>query len=540
MNSPLNASASTVGALFSNSTFEIPQYQREYSWQEDEVSDFWEDLSSSLEVDSYFLGLVILTSDEQRSHVVDGQQRIVTITLLATALYFEAVGRGRTALADRIQAEFLKSIDYSTDKTASRVRLSDPQDNATIQSIIETGEPPGALLNDDSVSARIAAAYQYLKERLATNLAADPFQRLGKWAEFLRNRVYFAVFVHPDDATAYQVFEVINTRGRDLTTADLLKNYVLSQTPPERRGATYEQWRNMAIRFPPEGASNTFVQFIRHAVTVGNGHILPKDLFKFLAQRQQVAGGNPPTPDELIDVLQECLPLYMQMIDPSLAGPASEDSLPFFGAFNSLGVITVRPILLATEPLDDSEEGFEETLKLVVRRIVVGNLGTGNVERRLAETARKIHRDRNWHHLLQDLRDLNPEKGEFVEKLRQRSFNKNILTFLRRSITQNSVTPEPEKTLHHIWPRNTRIDWPGMSVDEGSFWAATIGNTFLSDRKRRPALASESWAGFKQSMLDDADPSEWSQRLGAIDEWTPDEVELVGRELAEAAAEIWY
>ncbi|MEM7054581.1 MAG: DUF262 domain-containing protein, partial [Pseudomonadota bacterium] len=109
MTSPLKADAISVGALFSNTTFEIPQYQREYSWQDEEVADFWQDLCSSLEVDSYFLGLVILTNEEQRNHVVDGQQRIVTLTLLATSLYFEAIRRGRSALADRIQAEFLKS-----------------------------------------------------------------------------------------------------------------------------------------------------------------------------------------------------------------------------------------------------------------------------------------------------------------------------------------------------------------------------------------------------------------------------------------------
>ncbi|MFD1157545.1 DUF262 domain-containing protein [Roseovarius aestuarii] len=540
MTNPLNADASSVGALFSNTTFEIPQYQREYSWQDDEVADFWQDLSKSLDVESYFLGLVILTNEEQRKHVVDGQQRIVTLTLLATALYFEAVHRGRSALADRIQAEFLKSIDYDTDETAPRVHLSDLQDNETLQFIIENGETPGNLIDEETVSFRIASSFKYLREKLAADLAPDPFKRLGKWAEFLTNRVYFAVFIHPDAATAYQVFEVINTRGKDLTTADLLKNFVLSQTAPNKRVKRYEQWRTMAKKFSPEGSSNTFVQFIRHSVTVENGHILPKDLFEFLAQRQKMQGKIPPTPDQLMELLQSQLPLYLQMVDPSSAGPASEENLKVFGALNALNVIAVRPILLATSPLENSQEGLENTLKLVVRRIVVGNLGTGNVERRLAEVAKKIHAGQDWSPLLADLRDLNPTRDEFVDKLRQRSLNKNTLSFLRRSIIQQSITPEPDGTLHHIWPRNNADGWDGMPNEEGAFWAATIGNTLLSELKRRPPQATENWEGFKQSMFGQACVGEWLNQLAEINDWTPNNVEQIGRDLAEAAAEIWY
>ncbi len=72
-----------------------PRYQRDYSWGQDEVKDFWSDLSSSLELESYFLGLIILTNpaegEDPRKHVVDGQQRIITLSLLVTALYYEAL-----------------------------------------------------------------------------------------------------------------------------------------------------------------------------------------------------------------------------------------------------------------------------------------------------------------------------------------------------------------------------------------------------------------------------------------------------------------
>ena len=132
---PLNASATTAGALISNSTFVVPPYQREYAWEEDEVSEFWGDLREGVANESYFLGLIILTEEDDRQHVVDGQQRLLTLTMLAAALYQEALTIGRTALADRIRADFLTAIDYTTDNMQPRLRL------ATLETINLSGNP---------------------------------------------------------------------------------------------------------------------------------------------------------------------------------------------------------------------------------------------------------------------------------------------------------------------------------------------------------------------------------------------------------------
>jgi uncharacterized protein with ParB-like and HNH nuclease domain len=195
--SPLDASAKTVAELFSKSTFVIPQYQREYSWKADEVEEFWGDLKNTLGLDDYFLGLIILTDENGEKHVVDGQQRIVTLTLLANAIYHQAMARDRKALADRISANFLKSIDYETDETNPRVVLADQTDNTTFQQILATGEVPKNIRDTESVSYLIANSFKALKEFLESDLESDPFKRLGMWTEFLTNRVYFAVFVHP-------------------------------------------------------------------------------------------------------------------------------------------------------------------------------------------------------------------------------------------------------------------------------------------------------------------------------------------------------
>ena len=449
---PLNASANSAGSLLSNTTFEIPPFQREYSWGDDEVKEFWTDLSGSLNSETYFLGLVILTEGENdRKYVVDGQQRLITLTLLANAIFHEAEKLERSALADRVRADFIKSIDFDSDETESRIRLSDEDDNATFQHIIDTGDVPDNL-EEGSVSSSMAASYKYLLRRLREDLAPDPFKRLGIWTRFLRERLYFAVFLHPDSSSAYQVYEVINTRGKELTTADLLKNYVLSQTAEGRRMERYAEWQKMQKRFGDQGGGN-FVQFIRHAVTVECGYILPKDLFGFIAGRLTFSEKEPPSVQNLMALLEDRLPLYLQMIDPSADGPAELEYLDVFSSLNSLGVLTVRPLLIAISDVDDAANGLDYVLRLVVRRIVVGNLGTGNVERRFGEAARKIAKNSDWRSIVGDLSDLDPPREFFEQQLKSRSLNKGVLSFVRRSVVQGTRTPDVEGYLHFLWTR---------------------------------------------------------------------------------------
>lgn len=537
MQTPLNASASTAGALISSSMFEVPQFQREYSWLDEQVEDFWSDLKNNLSSETYFLGLIILTDEEMRKHVVDGQQRLITLSLLAAALYHEAIARGRDALADRISASFLKSFDFETDEIEPRVRLSDQADDETFQRIINTGVAPSTAFGGETVAEKIVESYNRIQRHLQEDLKVEPFKRLGAWTEFLTHRLYFAVFVHPDPSSAYQVYEVINTRGRELTTADLLKNHVLSLTPQGKRQARYEQWQAIAGQFSSEGTNN-FVQFIRHVITVENGHVLPKDLYSFLAGRLRGQARPPHSPDELMRLLENSYPLYNQMINPEVGGPAHPEMLPLFKALNSLGVIAVRPILLAIADTPDPIEGMRYVLKLVVRRIVVGNLGTGNVERRFGEVARKIKEEGDWSVVRRDLRDLDPTSDEFIEQLSKRSFNKSVLMFIRRSVVQRTVVPDAAGFLHFICPRQAE-DWEGMNEEDRAFWSATLGNTFLSTLGRRP-LNSTDWDGFRANVLETGVTGEISEVLEDFDYWDTNSIQSVGNTLARIATDVWY
>jgi hypothetical protein len=228
----------------------------------------------------------------------------------------------------------------------------------------------------------------------------------------------------------------------------------------------------------------------------------------------------------------------MQMIDPSLDGPADPEALKIFAALNTLGVIAVRPILLAIAGTHDSLDAMRFILKLIVRRIVVGNLATGSIERRFGDAAKEVHDSTDWHILKRKLADLNPSRDEFINQLQKRSFNKGTLAFLRRSIIWKSTTPDKEGVLHFIMPRQQTI-WDNFSEEDALYWGSKIPNTFLSKLERRPKEAI-SWEGFKQSILNNSVEGEWGDKLRSIDVWNATTMEEIGAHFAEVAADVWF
>lgn len=544
MKTPLNASSTTAGGLFSGGIFSVPQFQREYAWGTEEVREFFNDLSKSLEDESYFLGLIIVTGNGEEKDIVDGQQRLLTLTLLVTALYHETVRYDRNALAARLRSTFLRSIDYETDDELSRISLAYGPDNDTLQLILDQGIAEELEDYDDdediqweandSVSQGLLDAYVLLASKLSKDLASDPFKRLGEWADFLTNRLYLALFVHPDPGSAFRVFEVINTRGKQLTTADLLKSYVLSQTKPDERESRYTEWNELSSCFSAYNPA-TFVQFIRHAVTVSNGYVLPRDLYDVLTGK--MASGVAVSPPELLGQLRKALPLYLQILDPTTTGPATSTQLSIFSVLKHVGVASVRPVLLALTSTPNAEEGMGVLLRQVIRRMVVGNLSTGSIERRFGQAAQEIARVGTWADALADLDDLSDSADEFEERLVTRSMNKQLLALIRASVIQNTVTPDITGSLFLVIPRSG--DWPDDELDRVSFWASTIGNVILANEDRRP-MGSSTWAGFKNELLPKAVEGEWVDKIRSHSVWGVGPVEDMGKQFAKAAVDVWY
>ncbi|MES2171168.1 MAG: DUF262 domain-containing protein [Actinomycetota bacterium] len=532
MSAQVEASTVNAGQLFSNSYFYIPDFQRPYSWTvKDEVTDFWRDLSETIETPPYFLGLLIVTTereDQEEKTVVDGQQRLVTLTLLASALRAAALARGKKLVADSLRDMFLLGLDYETEEWHHKITFSADADRSTYEWLVGTKD----VIKPEVPNALMVASHKFLAERIEEDLKAnDDSVRLAKWARLLSNGLTFARFDHPDRNAAYKVYEVVNTRGKDLTPADLIKGYALGTASSDVSLSARARWAALEEPFRLLDASAQFTQFIRHVITLRHGYVLPRDLYQIITRRYEGSAGV----DRLLLELEESLGLYIRLIDPSVDSDLADDIGTSFVILQSLGLSTVRPAFLAIATLDEHQEALRRLVQIVVTRIVAESFGTGSVERRFADAARDIFLEQDWRGPLENLLDLMPRQRDFEEGLAE-SQSKGVLLVIRSSVLQTSALPQIHGYLHQVRPKNSER-WMDFSDKEFTAIGNTIGNFFISEIERRPRGTNNPQA-VQERLLTTRVREEIVSESDFP--WTPQTVEAFNSHIASTASQIWY
>jgi hypothetical protein len=528
MSTQVEASTIQAGQLFSTNRFTIPDFQRDYSWKtDDDALEFWKDLRDGNSTPPYFLGLLIFTDENGAKTVVDGQQRLITLSLLANAIRKAALRRGRNLVADSMRDVFLFALDYETEQRSARISLTSDTDRASFEALLAEG-----VDERTASTSNVERVQRFLDKEIEADLKGRDAAALGRWAQFLTSGITFAMFEHPDRNAAYKVYEVVNTRGKDLTPADLIKSYVIGTFDHGNDVDIYRRWIELEKPFIDLGVHNQFTQFIRHVVTLNHGYVIPRDLYQEITRRYESKDGV----RRLFDELESFADIYLQMIDPTLDIEQDDDVLRSFAVLDALGLTTVRPIFLAVCRASNRQAGLEKLVKIIVTRIVSGAFGTGSIERKFAEAARAVFEAGAWEEAMETLADLIPARSDFAREAKERQ-SKGVLHVLRNSIVQSSALPSLEGYLHFVRPRNAD-QWPDF--DDAAYRAVgqTIGNAFLSTEDRRPR-GTNTLEGAMKRLLPTAIDHELV-REKVLETWSSTDVVEITGELATTSTEIWY
>jgi hypothetical protein len=235
-----------VGQIFSDDyAFEVPSYQRPYAWEEDQAQELLSDLLDAMDNDNvsggvYFLGSIVLikSPNDPQSKIIDGQQRLTTLTILLSIL--RDLTKDTEKRIDRRSYIFQKA---NADRgTSERFRLLLRQRDRPffLKYIQEPGAtnalPDLTTLRDSQY--RIAANARYLKETLES---LDESRRDALVA-FIVQRCYLVVVAVPTAEAARRIFTVLNSRGLDLTPTDILKADFLDHAGESRERDLAERW----------------------------------------------------------------------------------------------------------------------------------------------------------------------------------------------------------------------------------------------------------------------------------------------------------
>src|SRR5690625_837990 len=263
--------------LKASSQFIVPIYQRLYSWQESECAQLWADIvraGSDERLGSHFTGSIVYVAREQATNtsaepdlIIDGQQRITTVTLILAAL---------VERLQQLPAEQQEPYDgFSPRKIRNRYLINDDEDGDRQYKLVLSQSDRDALIAilqgvkpASGLVTRVIDNYAYFQAKLA-----EPGLDLVAVCRGLDKLIVVDVKLERGTDNPQLVFEAMNSTGRKLSQADLIRNYVLMDLPTKQQGKIYTaHWRPMVLEFV--GASDSkFDEFVRHYLTVKTGDI---------------------------------------------------------------------------------------------------------------------------------------------------------------------------------------------------------------------------------------------------------------------------
>jgi Protein of unknown function DUF262/Protein of unknown function (DUF1524) len=229
--------------------FRIPSYQRPYAWTTEQTSELLDDISTACgdagdvaNASPYFLGSIVLIKDPQKpeADVVDGQQRLATLTILLSVL--------RDLAEPKIGAAIHNYICQTGDPikgTSDVFRLTPRERDAdffrvSIQTEATTAALPDARQFSDA-RARMVENAAFLRERLK-DLSNDQRRRL---VMYIAQRCYLVIVAASDQESAFRIFSVLNSRGLDLSPADVLKAEIIGALPVDKQNAYTARWEDL-------------------------------------------------------------------------------------------------------------------------------------------------------------------------------------------------------------------------------------------------------------------------------------------------------
>lgn len=550
--------ANIYAILNGNKQFLIPIYQRYYSWETEQCSRLWNDIVDMQKNNKagHFVGSIVNIAEQamptgvQKYMIIDGQQRLTTLTLLLIALrdYAEEHPEDGTINARRIDNMLLKN-EYEKGDERYKLLLTET-DRDLLISLVEK-KPIGDTR--ERLGSRILSNYSFFVEKIADMelQPKDVYEAIGKL-----QIVNITLDRNEDDAQ--EIFESLNSTGKALSESDLIRNYVLMRLEPSEQQYVYEHmWRPMELLFDYETQGHVMDRFFRDYLTMKTTSI-PRIDQVFEEFKSYHLNCEFSTIRELCDDLLTYATYYTNMVFSRSDKPVLKS---LYSDIGDLRMEVAFPFLLkvhndCTEGViteDDLIEIIKMCISYVFRRSIC-DIPTNSLNKTFATLRNEIKADdymnsiKAFFVLCNNYKEF-PDDEKFhkafvsrdIYNMHSRNF---ILGHLENFMNKAPITTE-NYTIEHIMPQNSRSlcdEWKTMLganwKDVQKKYLHTIGNLTLtaynSEMSDRPFMKKmDMEGGFKESAL----------RLNAylikLTEWNEQHIKERAELLAEKAEQIW-
>jgi uncharacterized protein with ParB-like and HNH nuclease domain/predicted transport protein len=540
------------------SQFIIPVFQRDYSWSEAECEQLWRDIlqiASDPTDRGHFIGSVVYISTGDSSAaftrwlMIDGQQRVTTLTLLLAALRDHIVEAGWSGSEDgptakRIEAYFLKNVEEEGSRQPKLVLRR--HDHATLQSIIDCNDAPL------EVSERIRDNYEWFREHIAETDPELVYRGINRL-------IVVDVTLNRGADDPQLIFESLNSTGVDLSQSDLIRNFILMRLPEVEQTYLYEKyWSRIESLF--RGSERTFDSFVRDYLALHSHATKQEKTGEIYFAFRREFGSIENEPERLDELLNNLLRFARYHAAFSFGATAPESLREPLARLRRL--VDVPAILImrlyecydihGTLELEQFVKAIELIESYVFRRAICGEQTRGYWQV-FATLAYQIDPNRPLESLAVGFarkRDTIrfPDDTQFNKALMDRDIYGKRVCFDLLDRIENDGSREPTDTsnysIEHILPQNDKLpmEWRTMLgadwADIQRQWLHRLGNLTLtgynSKYSDRPFNEKKKISGgFEDSSV------RLNKYVREQSQWTPAEMKTRGELLAQRAVSIW-
>jgi len=553
----LKASERKITKLFSESdtVFSIPVYQRDYNWQEKQCQRLFKDIlqtGKNEKVSSYFLGSIVYIHDgiygvgEKEFHVIDGQQRMTTLTLLFLAIYFKLKGTILAKDADKIYNQYVVN-PYSEKEI--KLKLLPPEENLYILNKISHNKFNELEAFQDR---NMLKNYLFFEKELE-NLSFDDMKHLSNGIEKL---IYIDIALEKGKDDPQKIFESLNSTGLDLSQGDLIRNYILMDLERGEQNRIYKEiWipieNNCKVSDGSEITSYVS-DFIRDYLTLKTEKISSKpkvfETFKAYYEKEN---------DEKLEDMKKYSEAYSYIIKPSLE--KDRDIQRELDYLKSLDKTVINTFLIGV--LKDYKDNIlekDELLNILILlqsylwRRYITEKPTNALNKIFQGMYGKISRSGNYYENLVDIlmaEDFpTDEELESALKLKNVYKDKEKLNYVFKKLENYNhnelIDFENEKiTIEHIFPQKPNKVWKenysDNELEQMISFKDTISNLTLTgsnsnlSNKAFHEKRDDEVHGYKNSKL------YMNKYLGRLEEWNLLSMEARFESLYDDIIKIW-
>jgi len=492
----IESDAIKLKTVFSSRKYIIPDYQRDYSWNvNEEITVFWDDFIYYLDKNpksNFFIGPMVFKAESVNAsqfEVIDGQQRLITFSILISVLVFLFEKYKNEDLSNGLK----QTLIYKDHKNIDQLAIETEQPYPFFQNTIFHAKK---IKPSNKNEKRIDNARLFFIEELEEKL--EGFKDGDNKIEFLEKvRDYLfdidtVIMVSDDGTDAFTIFETINTRGKDLSSLDLLKNYIAKNyTNSPGVKESKDTWKIITENIEA-GRELFFNRFWASWVAKVTENKLYRRFIDYM--RDEGMHGVFPDCAQLLNELLIASKIYKQMTKPSVGDWSRDKNFNIYAHIKNInGLFNVKvhfPFFLA---LFEEFEQHRVNLKLLNRTLtlmenfhfifthIVSRRASG-LDNKYSKFAIRLRNEANKEKVINDLKkellDKLPKKDEYIEKFRELSYLKNketikfILLRLESEIDKSLALDFELHSIEHLDPKSSS----SKNINN-------IGNLFLLENK---------------------------------------------------------